>query len=77
MNKASVDDAVKQLVLANADDEIKSLAFIMIGQNGEPDLQIAMAPGTAYVLISALEILKMRIISKLMLDGGIEPKDRE
>lgn len=76
MNKESVEDAVKQLVLANSDGEVKSLAYIMIGHNGEPELQIAMAPGTAYALISALEIMKMRIISKLMLEGGIEPKDR-
>ena len=77
MNKESVEDAVKQLVLANSDSEILSLAYIMINHKGDPELQIAMAPGTAYSLIAALEMMKMRILSKLMLDGGIEVKDRE
>lgn len=77
MNKNSVEDAVKQLVLANSDNEVKSLIIIMINHQNEPELQIAMAPGTAYTLVSALEIMKMRIISKLMLDGGVEVKDRE
>lgn len=77
MNKNSVEDAIKQLVLANADGEIKSLAYIMINQDGEPEMQIAIAPGNMYVMISAIEILKLRIIDKLISDGEYKPKDRE
>lgn len=76
MNKQSVEDAIKQLVLANADGEVRSLAFVMINHDGEPEMQIAMAPGTAYSIITALEILKVNIISKIIKDGGIEPKER-
>lgn len=77
MNKQSVEDAIKQLVLANADGEIRSLAFIMINQDGEPEMQIAIAPGNMYVMISAIEMLKLRIIDKLISDGEYKPKDRE
>lgn len=77
MNKQSVEDAIKQLVLANADGEVRSLAFVMINHDGEPEMQIAMAPGTAYSIITALEILKVNIISKIIKDSGIEPKERE
>jgi len=77
MSNPSVEDAIKQLVLANADGEIRSLVFVMINNDGEPEMQIAMAPGTAYATVTALEILKVNIISKIIHDGGIAPKDRE
>ena len=50
MSNLSVEDAIKQLVLANADNEIISLVFVMINHDGEPEMQIAMAPGTAYAV---------------------------
>lgn len=77
MSNASVEDTIKQLVLANADGEIRSIAAIIINHDGEPEMQLAMAPGTAYSLISSLEILKMNIISKIVGKGGRQVKDRE
>lgn len=77
MNNPSVEDAIKQLVLANADGEIKSLIYVMINNHNEPEMQIAMAPGTSYSIVTALEILKVNIISKIIQDGGIAPKERE
>ena len=76
-DKQCVEDAIKQLVLANADGEIKSLVYVMINHDGEPEMQIAMAPGTAYSIVTSLEILKVNIISKIIRDGGVEAKDRE
>jgi hypothetical protein len=76
-SKASVEDAIKQLVLANADGEVCSLVFVMINNDGEPEMQIAMAGGSAYAIITALEILKVNIISKIVLEGQIKPKERE
>ena len=75
--KQSVEDAIKQLVLANADGEIKSLVYVMINHENEPEMQIAIAPGTMYSTIAALELLKLNLITKLMTDGGIKPKDRD
>lgn len=75
--KQSVEDAIKQLVLANADGEIKSLVYVMINHQNEPEMQIAIAPGTMYSVVTALEILKLNLITKLMTDGGKAPKDRD
>jgi hypothetical protein len=77
MSNPSVEDAIKPLVLANADNEIESLVFVMINHEGEPEMQIAMAPGTAYAVVTSLEILKVNIISKIIHDGEIAPKERE
>lgn len=77
MNKQSVEDAIKQLVLANADGEVKSVVIIMINQDGEPEMELAMAPNTSYSIVTALEVVKVNIISKLIHDGGYKPKERE
>lgn len=77
MSDASVEDAIKQIVLANADGEIRSIAVVMINHDGEPEMQIAMAPGTAYSLVSGLEILKMSILQQILTNGKLTPKDRE
>ena len=77
MSDPSVEDAIKQIVLANADGEIRSIAVVMISHDGEPEMQIAMAPGTAYVLSTALRILEFKIIERIINDGQLKPKDRE
>jgi len=77
MSNPSVEDAIKQLVLANADGEIKSLVFVMINQEGEPEMQIAMASNTAYAIVTSLEILKIHLINRISSEGQIKPKDRE
>jgi hypothetical protein len=76
MSNPSVEDAIKQIVLANADGEIRSIAVVMISHAGEPEMQIAMAPGTAYSMVTGLEILKLKIIEQIMGEGQLKPKDR-
>ncbi len=77
MSDASVENAIKQIVLANADGEIKSIAVVMINHDGEPEMQIAMAPNTAYSMITGLEILKMSILNNILTNGKLKPKNRE
>lgn len=50
---------------------------VCINQNGEPELHVAVAPGTMYPTITAVEILKVKLIERLIGDGEIELKDRE
>jgi hypothetical protein len=76
MSNPSVEDAIRQIVLANADGEIRSIAVVMISHEGEPEMQIAMAPGTAYSMVTGLEILKLKIIEQIMSEGQLKPKDR-
>lgn len=77
MHNPSVEDAIKQIVLANADGEIRSIAVIMINHYGEPEMQIAMATGTAYSIVTSLEILKLKIVQQIMNQGQLKPKDRD
>lgn len=77
MSNQSVEDAIRQIVLANADGEIISLAVVMINHAGEPEMQIAVAPGTTYAIVTGLEILKIKIIENLMSKGRLKPKERE
>ena len=77
MSDPSVEDAIKQIVLANADGEIKSIAVVMINNDGEPEMQIAMAPNTAYGIVTGLEILKLSILQNILSNGKLTPKDRE
>lgn len=77
MNDPSVEEAIKQLVLANADGEIKSLVYVMINKEGEPELQIAVSAGHMYSTVTALEILKVKLIERLIGEGGRPAKDRE
>ena len=64
-------------MLANADGEVRSLVFVMVNNDGEPEMQIAMAPGTAYVINTSLDVLKAHVLSKIINDGATEAKDRE
>lgn len=73
----SASEVVKQLVLANEDQEIKSIAAITTNPDGEIELYMGLNSGDAYRLISGLEILKLQIIKKLMDDGAKPLKDRE
>ena len=77
MSDPSVEDAIKQIVLANEDGEIKSIAVVMINMHGEPEMQIGMSMNTAYALIASLEILKLKLIEKLVTDGGLKPRERD
>lgn len=77
MNDPSVEEAIKQLVLANADGEIKSLVYVMINKDNEPELQIAVNAGNMYSTITALEILKVKLIERLIDQGDRPAKDRE
>lgn len=77
MSDPSVEDAVRRVVLANADGDVKAIAVVMLNQEGEPEMFIGMPLNTAYGLIASLEILKNRIIEKIVTEGGMKPKDRE
>lgn len=77
MSDASVEDVIKQIVLANADGEIKSIAVVMINHDGEPELQLALAPNTAYAMYTSLNVIADAVMDRIKSQGRIEPKDRE
>lgn len=77
MTDKSVEDVIKQLVLANADGEIKSIAVVFVNGNGEPEMQIGLNHFDAYRIISGLEILKQHVIGNLIANAATKPKDRK
>lgn len=76
MTDKSVEEVIKQLVLANADGEIKSIAVVFVNGDGEPEMQIGLTHFDAYRIISGLEILKLHIINNLIANAAKPPKDR-
>ena len=77
MTAKSVEDVVKQIVLANAGDDIKSIAVVFINADGEPEMQIGLAHYDAYMIIAGLDILKQHVISNLIINAAKSLKDRE
>lgn len=70
-------DVIKNLVLANADDEMRAIAAVSINHKGEAELQIGMPNNQAYNILAALEILKYNIIRQILTEAGKPLKDRE
>ncbi len=77
MTNPNVRDTIKQLVLANEDDDIQAIACVSINKEGEPELHLSMAQENGYRIIAGMEILKFNIIKKMLEDAAKPLKDRE
>ncbi len=77
MTNPNVRDTIKQLVLANEDDDIQAIACVSINREGEPELHLSMAAENGYRIIAGMEILKFNIIKKMLEDAAKPLKDRE
>jgi hypothetical protein len=62
----SVEEVIRQLVLANQDGEIKSIAAVTVNSNGEPELHIGLNLGDAYRISTALRLRDVPISMKLL-----------
>ncbi len=77
MTDKSVEEVIKHIVLANADNDIKSIAVVFVNAENEPEMQIGLAHYDAYRIISGLEILKQHLINNLIINAAKTPKDRQ
>jgi len=77
MQSKLIDDVIKNLVLANADEDIQSIAAVIVNRKGEPELHLGMPQEQAYKIIAGLEILKYNIIKQILEDAGKPLRDRE
>ena len=73
----SVEEVIKNLVLAHADGEIKSIAAVCVNSNGEPELHIGLSHFDAYRIITGLEILKFNLINEMLSKAGRPLGNRE
>jgi hypothetical protein len=77
MTDFNIRETVKQIVLANEDDDIQAMAAVVINSNGEPELYISMAQENGYRIISGLELLKFNIIKQMLNDAARPLRGRE
>lgn len=77
MTEVSVEHVIKQLVLANADNEIKSIIAVVSNSKGEPELHLALNHYDAYRIIAGLRIMEHHIINNVINNAGKPLGDRE
>ena len=80
MNDASsrsVEEVIRQLVLANQDNEIKSIAAVTINPEGEVELHIGLNMGDAYKISTGMRMMDLHLCMKMMREAGRPLGDRE
>lgn len=73
----NVDDIIRKLVLAHADNEIMGIALVFVNEKLETEIEMSFGAGQAYALNTGLDLLKDGLINQLKSKGTIEPKERE
>lgn len=73
--KLEIEHVVKQIVLANADDEIDSIAVIIIKKDKEPEIHMAVTSDYAFEFNGVVDMLKVDAL-KIMSDKAEKAKDR-
>ena len=76
-SNASVDEVIKQLVLAHADGEIRSIIVVFVNKEGEPEAEMAIGPYDFYELNTMMDLVKWRMMYKMATEGEKKPKERE
>jgi len=77
MTDKSVDEVIKQLVLAHNDGEVKSICVVFVNREGEPEAELAIGPYDFYKLNAMMDLVKLRMLMKMTSEGTRKPKDRE
>lgn len=77
MSNSLINDIVKQIVLANQDNEIEAIAVVFLGSTGEPEIQYAVSNNKAYGINFGLDIIKAGLISDVLNHASKPGKNRE
>ena len=72
----SVDDIIKQLVLAHADMEIRSIAVVMFNQEGEPEIKYAVDHQSSYAVNFGMDVIKASLMSNVLNNASRPGKER-
>lgn len=70
-----INNIIKQLVLAHADNEIKAMAVVFTNQEGEPSIQYAVMHADAYAINFGMDIIKAGLMSDA-LNNASRPGDK-
>ncbi len=74
--KAQIEDIIKQLVLANADNTVTGLALVMVNTNGEPEIHYAVTNDYAYAINFGMDIIKAGLLSDALNHASKPSEDR-
>lgn len=78
MNKGvDVDDIIRKLVLAHADNEIMGIALVFVNEKLETEIEMSFNAGQVYALNTGIDLLKDGVLNQIKGKGQIEPKERE
>lgn len=72
-----VNDLVKHIVLAHADDDIQCLAFVYLKKDGEPEIHYAVNNIQAYAINFGLDVIKAGIMSDVIRNASKPSEERE
>lgn len=77
MTDQTVDDIIRQLVLAHADGEIQAIAVVMVNVECAPEIKYAINHGSAYAINFGLDVIKAGLLKDIIKNAGEPGKDRE
>jgi len=73
----SVDEIIRKIVLAHADNELMGIALVFVNDKQETEIEMSFGNGQAYAMNTGVDLLKNAILARIMNAGRIEPKERE
>jgi len=77
MINPEIDDIIRQLVLAHADEDIQAIAIVMTNFKGEPEMKYAVNHPNAYAINFGLDVIKASLINDVVNKAGKRSEDRE
>jgi len=77
MTDPAISDIIKQLVLAHADNEIKSMCVVIINAEHEPEIKSAINSEFSYAVNFGLDVAKADLLSNVIRHAMKPGKDRE
>ena len=73
----SVNEIIRKIVLAHADNELMGIALVFVNDKQETEIEMSFGNGQAYAMNTGVDLLKNAILARIMNAGRIEPKERE
>ena len=72
-----IDDIIRQLVLAHADNDIQAIAVVTINYKGEPEIKYVVNHPNAYGINFGLDAIKAHLVLNVVNNAGKRSEDRE
>jgi hypothetical protein len=77
MTNPAIDDIIKQLVLAHADGEIRSICVVLINGEHEPEIKSAVSSECSYAINFGIDVAKADLLSNVIRNAMNPGKERE